>query len=279
MNTRIVRSAAILALLASVSVPRLAGANLVANGSLEMTPSPPGTVLLSPGSAALSPWEISRGNVECVSSGVWAAADGSCSIALNGSTAGGVSQAFATIPGGLYGISFMLSADPHSGIHSVRVAAAGASQDFVFDSAPGWEWAMGWTTKTWEFTAVSSSTTVEFYSLVPASDVGPAIDKVDVTLVSLVGAGDLAHGLALAPAAPNPASGATRIGWSLPRAGEARVAVFDVRGREVAHIASGPQSAGPHAAHWDASSVPPGVYLVVLASEGETRTSRIAVVR
>jgi choice-of-anchor C domain-containing protein len=274
MKSRMIAALALLLLL-----PRPALANLVANGSFEMAPTPPGTVLLAVGSNALAPWAVSRGDVECVGATAWAPAEGSCSVALNGSTAGGVSQSFSTVPGGLYGVSFALAGDPTSGIHHVRVAAAGASQDFSFDTSAAWEWAMGWTAKSWQFTAVSNATTVELYSLDAASQAGPAIDNVDVEVVSLVDAPGPALAFALAPAAPNPASGTTLISWSLMRAGEARLAIFDVRGRQVALLASGPQSAGAHSSRWDASQAAPGVYLVQLTMEGQTRMSRVAVTR
>jgi choice-of-anchor C domain-containing protein len=275
------------ALLLLVLVPSLAftvspaAANLIGNGRLEMTPDPSGVMqLLSPGSTALAPWAISRGNVEEVGSAYWAAADGGCSLALNGTTAGGVSQSFATVPGGQYGVDFSLSGDPFSTpvLKHLRVAAAGASNDYTFDVTPVWDWNMDWQRIHWTFTAVSTSTTLEFYSLEVGAATGPAIDSVVVSLISLVGVEGGGPALSLAPAAPNPASGASRIAWSLPAEARARIAVYDVRGREVAVLADGVYGPGAHSARWDAADAAPGVYLLALESGGQRLTRRLAVV-
>jgi hypothetical protein len=60
-------------------------------------------------------------------------------------------------------------------------------------------------------------------------------------------------GLALR-AAPNPASAAQSITFSLPRAGNARVGVYDVAGRLVRQLADGPHAAGDHRVEWDGRS-------------------------
>ena len=269
----------LLVLIASASPA--AAANLVGNGRLEMTPDPAaGTAILAPSSTALAPWVVSRGDVEEIGSFYWAAADGGCSLALNGTTAGGVSQSFATIPGGLYGLEFSLSGDAFSTpvLKHLRVAAAGAANDYTFDVTPAWDWNMGWQRKSWQFTAVSTTTTLEFYSLDTGTNTGPAIDSVVVSLVSLVGVEGGTSGLALAPAAPNPTSGASSIAWSLPREARARLAVYDVRGRAVAILAEGVFGAGPHSARWDAADAAPGVYLLALETGGRRLTRRLAVV-
>jgi len=267
--------------LATAFAPRAQGANLVVNGRLEMVPDPAAaTAILAPGSTALAPWAVSRGDVEEIGSSYWAAADGGCSLALNGTTAGGVSQSFATIPGGLYGVEFSLSGDPFSVpvVKHLRVSAAGASSDYAFDVTPAWDWNMAWERKSWMFNAVSPTTTLEFYSLDTGTNTGPAIDSVVVSLVSLVGVEGVATGLALAPATPNPTSGASSIAWSLPREAHARVAVYDVRGRAVAVLAEGVYAAGAHSARWDAADAAPGVYLLALETGGQRLTRRLAVV-
>lgn len=269
-----------LALLAASALARPAAANLLTNGSFDAAPDPGATtVMLAPGATMLAPWEVTTGSVECVGSAYWAPMDGGCSVALNGATNGGVAQSFSTVPGGLYGVSFALAGDPSSSpaLKHVRLSAAGTSIDYTFDTSAAWNWAMGWTTKTWSFNAVASTTTLEFTSQDAAATTGPAIDRVDVTLTSLVGVGAGPPVLALAPAAPNPTRGAARIEWLLPRSGMARLAIHDVRGRTIAVLADGEQAAGPHSATWDASGAAAGVYLVSLETAGQVRTSRVAV--
>jgi len=263
-------------------VPSSVAANLVANGSLESVPLPGDTpVTLGVGSTALAPWSVTAGNVEAVGNVVWLAAQGNCSVALNGSTAGTIAQTFATFPGTAYTVSFWLTGDPHTAtpIKHVQVRAAGQSQNFQVDTTPAWEWSMGWTLETWTFTASAATTTLEFASLDANSDTGPAIDSVQVVPSGPLDAGAPALSLALAGGIPNPASGVSRIAWSLPAAGHVRLAAYDIRGREAFVLEDGFFDAGAHGSSWDVRGIAPGVYVVRLAALGEVRTQRMAVVR
>jgi len=90
---------------------------------------------------------------------------------------------------------------------------------------------------------------------------------------------------ALARVSPNPAAGADRIGWSQPRAAEARLDVFDVGGRRLRTLDDRTEGAGVHLATWDltddrGSRVRPGLYFARLTVAGEgDRTRRLTVIR
>jgi hypothetical protein len=91
-------------------------------------------------------------------------------------------------------------------------------------------------------------------------------------------------GLSLAPARPSPFATQTRFEFSLPRASAATLSVFDAAGRRVATVASGACGAGAHVAVWDGRSergsrVGPGVYFGVLESGGETRRSKVVLLK
>jgi photosystem II stability/assembly factor-like uncharacterized protein len=58
--------------------------------------------------------------------------------------------------------------------------------------------------------------------------------------------------LALRQNRPNPFTGATRIGFSLPTAAKVALEVFDLQGQRVATLASGPHSAGEHTVEFGA---------------------------
>ncbi|MBK7368172.1 MAG: VCBS repeat-containing protein [Candidatus Eisenbacteria bacterium] len=90
---------------------------------------------------------------------------------------------------------------------------------------------------------------------------------------------------ALRAPAPNPAAREARLSWTQPRAGDARLDVFDLSGRLVRTIERGAHAAGAHTATWnlaDANDSPVGAGLyfarVAVAGEG-TRTVRVTVVR
>jgi hypothetical protein len=90
--------------------------------------------------------------------------------------------------------------------------------------------------------------------------------------------------LELLPPRPNPAPGSATFAFVLPRAGEARVGIFDVRGARVRALDGGMLAAGPHSLAWDGRdgggrAVRSGIYVVQLELAGERRTQRLAVVK
>jgi len=90
-------------------------------------------------------------------------------------------------------------------------------------------------------------------------------------------------GLALAPARPNPSSGALSVEFTLPRAAHVRLALYDVAGRRVRDLLDESRAAGPQRAFVDlaAGGVAPanGVYLLRLDADGESRVRRVTVLR
>ena len=73
---------------------------------------------------------------------------------------------------------------------------------------------------------------------------------------------------------PNPSSGATRLGFSLPASAEVVLDVFDVRGRRVRQLDGGSLGEGSHELFWDGRDargldVPAGVYLTRYTVAGQ----------
>jgi hypothetical protein len=99
-----------------------------------------------------------------------------------------------------------------------------------------------------------------------------------------VGTGVAPGQLSLAPVSPNPARGDVRFGLELPVAGEARLALYGVRGNLVRTLVRGMRPAGASTVAWDrrdddGRAVPPGVYLARLEALGATRTRRVVLLR
>ena len=94
-----------------------------------------------------------------------------------------------------------------------------------------------------------------------------------------VAPGPAATALRLLPVSPTPVRGSASIGFVLPRECEARLEVFDTRGRLIARLADGLLPAGRHQARWDAARLGSGVYFVRLCAAGESRTGRAVVIR
>jgi hypothetical protein len=80
-------------------------------------------------------------------------------------------------------------------------------------------------------------------------------------------------------AAPNPFNPVTRLSFTLERPGAARLAVFDLLGREVALPAAGEFAAGTHEVTFDASALASGIYVARLEAEGRTAVAKLALVR
>ena len=79
---------------------------------------------------------------------------------------------------------------------------------------------------------------------------------------------------------PNPTRGRATVAYALVAPAEVRVSLVDVLGREVAVAQAGARAAGPHEAVLETAGLPAGVYVVRLAVDGQTRSSRpITVVR
>lgn len=88
----------------------------------------------------------------------------------------------------------------------------------------------------------------------------------------------------LAAPYPNPARETTRIDFTLPRAGTARLVVRDLAGRTVRTLLDGSASAGRFESAWDGSDANgsragAGVYFVELEAEGRRESRRIVLMR
>jgi hypothetical protein len=94
-------------------------------------------------------------------------------------------------------------------------------------------------------------------------DVYPADAQEDV----LVDA-SLLDALQAARCYPNPFNAATFISYDLPRETDVRLDVFDLRGRRVATLVDGVQTAGPQKIRWQTNQAASGVYFFKLQAEG-----------
>ncbi len=88
-----------------------------------------------------------------------------------------------------------------------------------------------------------------------------------------------AEALAVPAVYPNPVRGAATVRFATAEAGDVRVAVYDVLGREVALLAEGEREAGTHTARFDGTGLPSGVYLVRVEAGASVEAQRVTVVR
>jgi hypothetical protein len=86
-------------------------------------------------------------------------------------------------------------------------------------------------------------------------------------------------GTAATSATGHPFAGRTRVDFELPRSGQIELEVFDVAGRRLSTLASGPHSAGAHSLVWEPGQVPSGIYFLRLRQGDELHIRRCVLLR
>ena len=159
--------------------------NLIQNGSFETATVNPGSFLqLDAVSTVITGWTVSQGAIDYIGT-FWQASEGARSIDLQGLASGTIEQTFNTTIGTTYRVTFDLAGNPNASpiIKDMRVSAGGSSADFSFNTTGKSNSNMGWLSKSWDFTANSTTTTLEFIGL-GNSDAGAALDNVSVIALS-----------------------------------------------------------------------------------------------
>lgn len=92
-------------------------------------------------------------------------------------------------------------------------------------------------------------------------------------------AGSLPTAIALDQNYPNPFNPATMIPYALPEAGQVRITVYDMLGREMGVLVNGRQEAGYHTVRFDASNLSSGAYFARMTTGSFVKTVRLMLVR
>ena len=92
------------------------------------------------------------------------------------------------------------------------------------------------------------------------------------------------HSLSLSQNAPNPFNPVTTIEFALPEAGVTNLVIYDVTGRQVRTLVSGPTEAGVHSIAWDGRDAvgrpaASGVYVYRLTTSGGNLVKRMTLIR
>ncbi|MCE5308859.1 MAG: DUF642 domain-containing protein [Acidobacteriales bacterium] len=129
--------------------------------------------------ACISPWTLTSGNVDWVSSSVWAAHNGSWSIDLNGNTAGAITIDLGNQAAGTYDLSFWMSRNPLSTAPvDMSVIVTGLSPStFSYSGAAG-QYAL----QTQSFAWGGGTMSITFQSSVASGGYGPVMDDVSLSL-------------------------------------------------------------------------------------------------
>lgn len=104
-------------------------------------------------------------------------------------------------------------------------------------------------------------------------------DRYNAPATSVKDGGVIPESYSLAQNYPNPFNPSTVIEYSVPTAGDVNLAVFDLLGREVRTLVSGPVTAGVHRVRFDARDLASGVYLYRLRAGDFVQTRKLTLVR
>lgn len=112
----------------------------------------------------------------------------------------------------------------------------------------------------------------------------PSGAEIDLGRFAYTASARLPRQVVLEPCRPNPAPGATRLAYALPRATALSLRVYDLAGRHVRTLLAGVAAAGPGETIWDGRDdtgrmLPGGVYFVRLATGNEVLTRRVLLIR
>lgn len=100
-----------------------------------------------------------------------------------------------------------------------------------------------------------------------------------IALSGMTPAGKAIESARLLPARPNPFLTSMALDFFVPRAGPARIAIHDVRGRLLSVLFDGPVSPGLHHVYWDGRTdrgrMPPGIYFCRLETGKSAETAKV----
>ena len=164
----------------------LAKGQTVVNGSFESGIILPDiSIQLSAGdSTSITGWTVVSGTIDYIGTR-WTAGDGNRSLDLTGSSTGTIEQIVAGFtPGQNYRLSFLVAANPEGGptIKSLQASIGSTSQTFTFNGTGYSDANMGWSQRTMDFTATSSSMALDFTGLQNGL-YGAALDAVAIAPV------------------------------------------------------------------------------------------------
>jgi hypothetical protein len=116
---------------------------------------------------------------------------------------------------------------------------------------------------------------------------GVVLARSSFTITVAASALDVSHAgaeFALSPPSPNPAFASVRLGYVLPRAGHARLVLYDLAGAKVRTLLDGAAAAGPASTTWDGrddrgNAMRTGEYFVRLESDGAALSRRLVWMR
>jgi choice-of-anchor C domain-containing protein len=161
----------------------------ITNGSFESGTNPGAFTEVGVGGTNITGWTVDSGSVDYIGT-YWTASDGSRSLDMSGSSAGGISQALSGLSiGQEYTVTFDMAGNPAGAPATkfLQVSAGGTSGLYSFDTTGHSLSDLGWVTFTYVFIATATTDTLAFLSMTPGS-FGGALDNVSIAATPIPGA-------------------------------------------------------------------------------------------
>lgn len=175
-----------LATIAAVTLPAVANAASIVNGSFEDGTNPGTFTTVTVGQTNITGWDVLSGSVDYIGS-YWQASDGVRSVDLSGNSIGTLGQTVTGLTAGQsYKVTFDVSRNPDGGTNPRTgvFSANGQTFNFAYSDATNTRANMKWQTVSYTFLATGSTALISF-----ASDAtggccyGPALDNVRIDAV------------------------------------------------------------------------------------------------
>jgi len=90
---------------------------------------------------------------------------------------------------------------------------------------------------------------------------------------------NVTNGFELKQNYPNPFNPETKIGFSIGKAGNVKIKIFDIIGREVATLVNQKLNQGTYVVSWQASNMPSGVYFYVIEAGDFKETKKMIILK
>jgi choice-of-anchor C domain-containing protein len=164
---------------------------VITNPGFEDPVVPPGGPGYIFDTTTLTGWTVSAGNIDILASSYWQPHSGNQSIDLYGCLAGTIYQAITTTAGQPYVLSYWVAGNADSaGIRTSTVKVGStvggsdlATQNESFDTTGKTKTAMGWELRSLNFTAVSTTSYIQFNDTSTSTCQGIALDDISVDIV------------------------------------------------------------------------------------------------
>ena len=184
--TKFAPAASVFSVLCLLGLSAPAQAVTIINGSFEDGHNAPSGnyVTLGSGSTDITGWTVGGAGIDWINQ-YWTASDGNLSLDLSGNGPGSIEQLLTGLTiGQTYAVSFDMAGNNDGGSTVKQLTADPGSWVFYFDVTGTDNTNMNWTTKTFNFTANSTSVNLKFMSD-ETNPFGPALDNVRISAVPL----------------------------------------------------------------------------------------------